>query len=187
MPPVSFTETLWEEGSENLGGLLGHLLYIPQSQADISGLTCTDGVTLIGDFALIGSQPFIKVYATEDSIDLGDVQSGDFDGEKKTNTASFFFPGSKAEVEAFKRKIAVVPGIWALRDTDLNWRIMGLTALQTAVGTYTVVKDIQARCTAQEGTHARRADGRKGTTFTITQIAPHAPLFHSGALPETVV
>lgn len=181
--PVSFANLVWDEGSENLGGALGSVFYLPGSAADISALTCTDGVTLIGDVGLAGTQVAVEVYATEDSIDLLDAQQGEFDGENTLNTLSFFHPGSKKEQAAFKRKVTVVPGIWFVKDSDLNWRVVGLTALQTQVGTYKVTKDIQARVTAKEGTHGKRADTRKGTLYTVSYVCPHESMFYSGEIP----
>lgn len=180
-----FTDAVWEEGSENMGGLIGDVYYMPASAADISGLTCTDGITLTGNIVPVGSQEAVKIYATEASIELLDAQQGEIDGESTLNTLNFFFPGSKKALAAFKRKVTVVPGIWFARDSDNNWRVLGLTAIQvpTAIGTYTVSKDISARVTAKEGTHGNRGDTRKGTLITVTYTAVHEALFYDGVLP----
>lgn len=183
---LSFTDHVWEEGSENIGGALGSLYWMPGSAADISGLTCTDGVTILGNIEALGVQDAIKIYATENSINVNDSQAGEIDGEITSNTLEFFTPGSKKTLAALKRKITVVPGIWVFRDSDYNLRVIGLTAIQdpVAVGSYFVTKDIQARVTSKEGTHGTRGDTRKGTTFTITYMAPHEALFMAGTIPH---
>jgi hypothetical protein len=183
---LSFTDHIWEEGSENMGGAIGNLFYIPGSAADISGLTCTDGVTLVGDILPVDTQKAIEIYATENSIEVLDAQQGEIDGESTLNTLTFFTPGSKKELVALKRKLTVVPGIWFFRDSDYNWRVLGLAAIQdpSSIGDYFVTKDIQARVTAKEGTHGTRGDARKGTTFTITYTAPHESLFYPGDIPH---
>jgi hypothetical protein len=183
---LSFTDHVWAEGSENIGGAIGSVYYIPGSAADISGLTCTDGITVLGDLLALDTQDAIKIYATENSILVSDAQSGEIDGEITTNTLTFFTPGSKKELATLKRKITVVPGIWFFKDSDDNLRSIGLTAIQdpATVGTYSISKDIQARVTAKEGTHGTRGDTRKGTTFTITYMAPHEALFMDGTIPH---
>lgn len=184
--PLSFTDHAWEEGSENIGGALGSLYWIPGSAADISGLTCTDGVTILGNIVAEAAQDAIKIYATENTINVSDAQAGEIDGEITSNTLVFFTPGSKKTLAALKRKITVVPGIWVFRDSDYNLRVIGLTAIQSpiTVGTYFVTKDIQARVTAKEGTHGTRGDARKGTSFTVTYMAPHEALFMAGTIPH---
>jgi hypothetical protein len=183
---LSFIDHVWEEGSENIGGALGSLYWIPGSAADISGLTCVDGVTILGDIAAVGDQDAIKIYATENSINVSDAQAGEIDGEITSNTLVFFTPGSKKTLAALKRKITVVPGIWFFRDSDYNLRVIGLTAIQDpeTIGEYFVTKDIQARVTAKEGTHGTRGDTRKGTSFTVTYMAPHEALFIDGKIPH---
>lgn len=185
--PVSFNTLAWEPGNENLGGLIGDVIFLPSHEADITGLTCTDGITIAGNLALENSQPAIKIYATEDSIDLTDTQEGDFDGERTRLQLQFFSPGSKKEQAILKRKVTVVPGIWLVKDTELNWRLMGLTILQKPDGTYAVSKEIQAKVTAKEGTQGKRADGRRGTLYTVQQVAAHEAPFYSGTIPLTAV
>lgn len=183
--PLTFTDAVWEEGSENMGGLIGDVYYMPASAADISALTCTDGITLTGNITPVATQEAVRIYATEGSIELLDQQQGEIDGESTLITLNFFFPGSKKALAAFKRKVTVVPGIWFVRDTDNNWRVLGITAIQVpdAIGTYEVSKDITARVTAKEGTHGTRGDQRKGTMFTVTYTAVHEALFYDGVLP----
>lgn len=185
MPPVSFTDHVYEEGKENLGGHLGAVFGLPLSAADISGLTCTDGATLTGAFALLGTQTAFKIDVSEDSIDLTDPQSGDANGERITQQLQFFVAGQNQG--ALKRKLMTVPMIWFVKDAELKWNVVGISALQTASETWTVNKDIEARVTTTESTWGRRADGRKGVLYTVTYITAHGPLKHDGALPLTVV
>ena len=185
--PISFTDIIWEEGSENMGGLIGDVYFIPASAADISGLTCTDGISLIGNIVPVDEevQQAIRIYATEGTVQLTDVQQGEIDGESVLTTLMFFFPGSTAASAALKRKLKTGRGIWFAKDTNGVMRCLGLTAIQipSALGTYTVNKDIVARMTAAEGTHGSRGDERKGTMFTITYTSVHEPLFYPGVLP----
>lgn len=183
--PVSFTDQVYDEGKENLGGLLGAVYALPLSQADISALTCTDGATLAGTLALVGSQNAIRIDVSEDSIDLNTAQSGDANGERKTQTLMFFIPGqSQGELS---RKLMSVPMVWFVKDSELKWRVVGISALQTAVGTYVVNKDIQARVTAQESTFGKRADARRGIMYTVTYVTAHEPLIYTGPIPVVVI
>ncbi len=184
MPPVSFTDQVYEEGKENLGGLLGAVYALPLSQADISGLTSTDGAALTGTLALVGEQPAIKIDVSEDSIDLNTAQSGDANGERKTQTLMFFIPGQNQG--ALSRKLMTVPMVWFVKDAELKFRVVGISALQTAVGTFVVNKDIQARVTTQESTFGKRADARKGIMYTVTYTTAHEPLGFAGPIPLTV-
>jgi len=185
--PIPFTDLLWEEGSENMGGLIGDVYFMPASAADISGVTCTNGISLIGNIVPVdpADQQAVKIYATEGTIQLTDVQQGEIDGESVLCTLMFFFPGSTAQSAALKRKLKTGRGIWFAKDTNGVMRVLGLTAIQipNALGTYTVNKDIVARMTAVEGTHGTRGDERKGTMFTITYTSVHEPLFYPGVLP----
>jgi hypothetical protein len=184
---ISYTDLVWEEGSENMGGMIGDLYFMPASAADISGLTCTDGISLIGNIVPVdvAEQQAVKIYATEGTIQMTDVQQGEIDGESVLTTLMFFFPGSTPATAATKRKLKTGRGIWFAKDTNGIMRVLGLTAIQvpTALGTYTVNKDIVARVTAAEGTHGTRGDERKGTMFTITYTSVHEPLFYPGVLP----
>ena len=183
----SFVDQVWAEGKENLGGLLGALYFLSISSADTSGVTvAADGVSLTGNVTAAVAQKAIKIYATEDTIRLMDAQQGEVDGESVLNTLTFFMPGSTKESASFKRKVTTSPGIWFVKDSDLNWRVLGLAAIQDpeTPGDYVVITDINARVTAKDGTHGGRTDERKGTTLTITQTTPHEALFYSGVIPH---
>lgn len=184
MPLPSFSNQVWDPGTENLGGLLGKVVALPLFAADIAGLTCTDGKTLVGNLALVDTQKAFTIDVSEDSIVLNHAQSGDANAEKTTQTLQFFVPGPPT---AFNRTAGVTPMIWFVKDAKLKYQVVGLSALQTEVGTYVVNKDIEARVTATEGTFGQRADARKGTLFTITYVTSHGPLEYGGTIPFTAV
>lgn len=188
MPKLSYIARVWAEGKENLGGLLGNLFFIPKSALDLSALTVdADGVTIVGDIAVQDAltQGAVEIYATEDTIQLTDTQGGSIDGETTTVTLIWVFPGSTKESASLKRQLTVTDGIYLAKDTEGNWRIVGLTLIEDPAtpGTFSVNSDIQARVTAKEGTHGNRADNRKGTTFTVTYVSLHEAPFYSGAIP----
>lgn len=182
---ISFVDQVWEDGRENFGGALGALYFMPRSAADISALTCTDGMTITGNITPVASEKAIKVYATDDSILYGEAQEGDPNGEKTMNTLAFFHPGDSKTSGAFKRKVSVTPGIWFFKDSLGNFRVLGLTILQNQdLNTYTITTDVEARIRTREGTHGNRADSRKGTTYTINHVAPHEAPFYDGVIPH---
>lgn len=185
----SFTDLIWKEGDENLGGMIGNVYFIPKSILDTSGLTVdADGISLTGNIAVkdAATQEAVEIYATEDTVQLTDTQGGSVDGENTTQTLIFFHPGGKKEQASLKRKLTVTPGIWIAKDSEGNWRVVGLAALQdpSVPGSYKVSTDIQARVTAKEGTQGTRADTRKGTTYTVTYICTHEALFYNGDIPR---
>jgi len=185
----SFTDMIWKEGDENLGGMIGNVYFIPKSFLDVSGVTVdADGISLTGDISVKDplTQEAVEIYATEDTVQLTDTQQGSIDGENTLQTLILFHPGGKKEQASFKRKITVTPGIWIARDSEGNWRVVGLAALQdpSTPGAYKLSTDIHARVTAKEGTQGTRADTRKGTTYTVTYVCTHEALFYNGAIPR---
>lgn len=185
----SFTDLIWDEGFENLGGMVGNVYFIPRSILELGAATVgADGVSITGDLTVTDplTQEATEIYATEGTVQLLDAQQGEIDGESTLQTLIFLHPGSKKELASLKRKITTTPGIFIVKDSELNYRVVGLGAMQDpeTPGTYILTKDIQARVTAKEGTSGNRGDTRKGTTFTVTYICAHEALFYDGVIPR---
>jgi hypothetical protein len=199
MPP--FADVTWLEGQDNMPGLVGDIRFIPKSAVDISALTIEDdGVTTAGNITIkTDGDPttplplgrVTTIYCTENTSNVTDADQGDIDGKYAQNMATWFTPGSFKELESFKRLVRNTPGLYILKDTEFNWRLMGVWAAKNPAWTEGGVEpkfipslDIPARIQTINGTHGTRGGDRKGTTFEVFQDAPHAPLFYMGDVPE---
>lgn len=197
MPP--FADVSWLEGQDNMPGLVGDVKFIPKSAVDISAVQIDDdGVTATGNITLKmdGAEPPVAlgrittIYCTENTANITDADQGEVDGKYAQNLATWFTPGSFKELESFKRLVRNTPGVYIVKDTEFQWRLMGVWAAKNPAWTAEGVEpkflpslDIPARIQTINGTHGTRGGDRKGTTFEIVQDAPHAPLFYMGDIP----
>lgn len=184
MPP--FTDLLWPQGKDNMGGLLGKLYYSPVEDIDAANLPTldTDGVTLTGDFACKTGKRFYEVYCTRGTGQLQDETVGERDGKSQENMVDFFIPGSLKDVEAFKRRVQNTPVVVICSDTDGNFRVIGVVALG-AEGSEEVSLDMPAYLETKTGTTGAAGTDRRGTSFQFKAEAPHSALFYDGTIPLT--
>lgn len=193
MGRIAFTDRNWEEGSDNMPGLVGPCYFIPKSGVDVTACTIADdGVTIVGNIALAVDASIIEVYATENASISADADQGEIDGKYTQHTLTFFTPGSDKTLESQKRALRNTPGIWFYKDTDFNLRVAGIWAAQNPAWTgpadvindkFIPSLDLPARVSTMNGTSGARGGDRRGTTFEIVSDAPHAPLFVDGDLP----
>jgi len=189
---IAFADVQWNEGSDNMPGLVGNKFFIPRSEIDLAACTiAADGVTLLGNIALAVGGRINEIYSTENSDSLTDSDQGEIDGKYGQNMLSFFTPGSYAGLESFKRAVRNTPGIWIFKDTAGNFRVIGIYAEQNPAWTegsmsedeFIPSLDLPARVSTINGTSGTRGGDRKGTTFEIMADAPHAALFVAGDIP----
>ena len=193
---MPFADVEWLEGQDNMPGMVGDVKFIPKSGVDISGLTIDpDGVTARGVIALKEGSRITTIYVTENSSNITDSDQGDIDGKYTQNIGTFFTPGSYPKLESYKRLARNTPGLFIMKDTEFNWRLMGVWAAKNPAYTgeegsteprFLPSLDIPARVQTANGTQGTRGGDRKGTTFEIVQDAPHAALFFIGDLPVNV-
>lgn len=189
---IAFADVIWNEGSDNMPGLVGNKFFIPRSELDIAACTIgADGVTLVGNIALTVGGRINEIYSTENSDSLSDADQGDIDGKYGQNMLTFFTPGSYVGLESFKRAVRNTPGVWIFKDTAGNWRVLGIYAEQNPAWTegslledeFLASVDLPARVSTINGTSGTRGGDRKGSTFEIMADAPHAALFYAGTVP----
>jgi hypothetical protein len=192
---MPFNDVAWLEGQDNMPGLVGEIFFIPKSEVDISALSIADdGVSTIGNITLLPEGKITTIYATENTGNITDTDQGEIDGKYTQNMLTWFTPGSFPRLEEYKRKVRNTPGLFICKDTDFNWRLMGIWAARNPLYTeggmedkYLPSLDIPARINAINGTQGTRGGDRRGTTFEVVQDAPHAALFYTGDLPVNPV
>ena len=188
---MPFADVEWLEGQDNMPGMVGDVKHIPKSGIDISGLTIdNDGVTARGTIAVKAGSRITTIYCTENSSNITDNDQGDIDGKYTQNVGTWFTPGSFPTLESFKRLVRNTPGVFIMKDTEFNWRLLGVWAAKNPAYTeggeepmFLPSLDIPARVQTANGTQGTRGGDRKGTTFEVVQDAPHAALFFIGDLP----
>lgn len=184
MPP--FSDLLWPQGKDNMGGLLGELYYIPTEDLDESQLPTldVDGVTLTGDFVPKTDKKFFRIYCTRGTGVLQDNSVGERDGKSHENLVDFFIPGAVKNVESFKRRVQNTPCVIVCSDTDGNFRVLGVAALGDE-GSESVSLAMPAYLESKTGTTGAAGTDRRGSTFQFKSEAPHPPLFYDGTIPLT--
>lgn len=191
---MPFIDIEWKDGQDNMPGTVGDVKFLPTSAADISGVTVNDdGVTLEGDITLNQDGKIINIYATDRSGNATDENQGDIDGSYAENMLTWMIPGSFKEQESYKRKVRNTRGIYLFRDSDFNWRVIGIWAAQNPKYTeggqepkYVASLEKPAY-TAVSGTQGASGGDRRGSTITVTSDAPHGALFYEGDIPENPV
>lgn len=187
MPP--FVDVAWLDGQDNMPGTVGDIKFIPTSEIDISACTVEDdGMTIAGNFTIKVGGRIANIYATDRSGQVSDENQGDIDGSYAENSLTWMVPGSFKELESFKRKARNTRGVYLFRDSNFNWRVIGLWAAENpAFGEMGAPKYIlsaeKPAYMAPSGTHGASGGDRKGSTITVTSDAPHGALFYSGVIP----
>lgn len=182
---MAFTDLLWTQGKDNMGGLLGKAYYCPVEDLTTPLPTlAADGVSLTGDFVCKSTKRFYEIYCTRGTGKLDDNAVGERDGKSREIMVDLFIPGAVKEVEAFKRKIQNTPVVVIVSDTDGNYRVLGVVALG-AEGAEVVSLAMPAYLESAAGTTGAAGTDRRGTTFQFKAEAPHAALFYGGTIPLT--
>lgn len=191
MPP--FADISWNDGRDNMPGLVGDIYFIPTSEIDIDACTIEDdGVTITGNIALKAGGRINRIYAIDRSGSVTDENQGDIDGSYSLNTLTWAIPGSTKETAEFKRLVRNTRGVYFYKDSDFNLRIVGLWAAKNpkwtgpadAVNDQYVLSVEKPAYTAPSGKSGQSGGDRKDNIITVTCDAPHEPLFYDGVLPS---
>lgn len=183
--PFTLADLGWTQGSENMAGIVGDILYCPIEDIETFPVLSASGkldtaATPTGDFVCKTGKQFVRIYHTAETGKLDDAVVGERDGKSKENMLEFFFPGGKQEVAEFERFALNTPCVVICKDTSGFWRILGAVNLDNSNTTLT--GDIPAYLESSSGTTgAARAD-RRGKTFQFKHSAPHAPVFYKGSV-----
>jgi len=182
--PFVLADLKWTQGQQNMGGLVGGIMYCPVEDiltfpklSDIGKLD-TDEET---NFVCKPGKKFITIYHTSDTGKLDDSTVGERDGRSKENLLEFFFPGDDQAVAEFERFALNTPCVVACKDTRGRTRVLG--AVNLAESTVDITGDIPAYLESSNGVSGAARPDRKGKTFQFKSSAPHAPIFYKGTIP----
>jgi hypothetical protein len=167
-----FSDLIWAQGSDNMGGLRGKIFYCPTEDILSEPTIATDKITYTGNYVCKTGKNFVSIYHTLGTGKIDDGTVGERDGKSVENTLEFFFPGGKKEVAAFKRRAQNTPCIVIAKDSDNNYRVIGSL-------------DLPAYLESGSGTTGAASADRRGTTFQFKAEAAHPPMFYEGTVPLT--
>lgn len=183
---MAFEDVLWTQGSDNMGGLIGHIYFCPVEDVDETALVAlaleADGVTLASDIPLLTNKKFFKIYHTRGTGKFSDQVVGERDGKSFENMVEFKFPGDTAALLAFKRQIVNTPMVVIFRDPQGFYRLMGISILKDpTTGNDKLTLELPAYIEAANNDSGTGADA-KGTTFQIKTEALLPPLLYTGTI-----
>ena len=174
----TFTDLLWADGKENMGGLKRIGWFAPISTIDNfpalvdTPATAEDEVSLesVTGFTFLNSATFHRLYSTQETSFVTDEIQGEINGQSFVHKAQIFFPGTEAEALAFAK---------AISNTDMVFIFEEISGRRRVIGS----KDWPAVCKPVITTGQKAAD-RKGLTLEISsQGYTPAPLY-SGAIDD---
>lgn len=177
---MAFVDLKWNQGVDNMGGLVGDVFFCPTEDIATLPALATDKISLTGNIVCKTGKKFIQIYHTKGTGKLDDTSVGERDGKSRENMLEFFFPGAKKEVEAFKHQVQNTPGVVICKDTENNLRVLGICVLGGNVGL-----DLPAYMESSSGTTGAASADRRGSTFQFKSESPHPPLFYGGDIPLT--
>jgi len=180
---MAFEDITWLQGKQNVAGLVGDVYFVPIDDVDdtqLPAIGTAGDLNVSNAIVLAANKKWFKVYHTPETGKIDSNSVGEVDGMSVDNVLEFFVPGNDETLAKFKRQILNTRALWLAKDTDGNYRILGLSVLDPA-GTATSL-DLPAHCIqANTTTGAARAD-RRGVTFQVTFKAPHDALIYSGTI-----
>jgi len=178
---MAFEDILWPQGQQNMAGLVGGIFFIPKEDLGaLPALAQAGDLVLAADLLPAQTKEFIEIYHTPETGKIDQNTIGEIDGMANENVLEFFVPGNSEAVSKFKRLVINTSGVWIAKDTDGNYRILGVSVLDPA-GTV-LSSELDAKVSAASGTTGQGRGDRRGTTFTVTFKAPHDPLFYTGVV-----
>ena len=172
-------DLLWTPGSKNMGGLVGNIHAIEIDQIDLSTEPTldADGLTITSPLVLNVDQKFATIYHTRETGKIDSNMVGERDGRSFDNMLEFFHPGSSKAEAAFREKYCNTPSVYIAKDTDGNWRLIGLAKIGGKI-----TKDLPAYMEPSNNTTGAAAADRRGSTYVIKSEASHPPLFYEGPI-----
>lgn len=184
---MAFEDILWTQGSDNMGGLVGDLYFVPIEDIDFTTPPTlnADGVTITGNIVLKASKQWFKIYHTVGTGKIEDKIVGERDGKSFENMCEFKFPGDTKDLVAFKRQIKNTPIALLGRDAQGAYRVMGISIVKATGGSDVLVLDYPAYIEQADGTTGAQSADAKGHTFQVKCAANHPPLFYEGTIDRT--
>ena len=184
---MAFIDLSWEQGKQNMAGLIGDIYFVPIEDVDDTLLPAVTGVgelSISANITLKATKKFFKIYHTSETGKVESNSVGERDGKSVESMLEFFHPGNSEEVAKFKRQVLNTNGLWLYEDTDGNFRILGLSVLDPGATATSLA--LKASVEAGNTTTGDQRGSQRGTTFTVKFTAPHDPLFYSGLIDVTV-
>lgn len=167
-----FSDLVWAQGSDNMGGLRGKIFYCPIEDILTWPTIATDKISYTGNFICKTGKNFVTIYHTLGTGKIDETTVGERDGKSIENLIEFFFPGGKKEVAAFKRKAQNTPAVVIGKDSDGNYRVIG-------------TEDLPAYLESASGTTGAASADRRGSTFQWKAESVAPPMFYEGTIPLT--
>ena len=183
---MAFDDLLKTE-NQNLAGIVGEIFWAPvEDIATFPVLSAAGaGDTTADDIVMGAGKKFLRLYHTDETGKLDANMIGERDGKAAEAMLEWFYPGASAKLIEQKRQMQNTPGVFICKDTDGNYRILGVVNLDPT-GTV-CTGDIPAYMESGNSTSgAKRAD-RRGTTFQVKWSGPHDPIIYKGAVPIVAV
>ena len=177
---MNLTDILWQQGTENMGGLKVIGYYAPiEDIANFPELpenpsTPEEEVTLESTtgFTFVTGKNFLKIYSTQETGEVISEPQGEVDGQSFVHKATIFFPGSKAEAMAFMKLVNNANMVFVFEEaTGGARRVIGSVAFP-------------AKCKPSHTTGKATAD-RKGMTLEIQSFGTTPAPFYTGPIPLT--
>lgn len=180
---MAFNDLLLTPGTQNLAGIVGNIFFAPV--ADIATFPTMSaagaGDTTTDDIVMKSGKKFFQLYHTDETGKLDATMIGERDGKANECLLEWNFPGDSAELIALKRQMQNTPGVYICKDTDGNYRILGVVNLDpTSTAT---TGDIPAYMEKGDFTSGAKRGDKRGTTFQVKWSGPHDPIIYKGAIP----
>jgi len=182
---MAFEDILWTQGEDNMAGLVDDLYFVPIDDIDFTTPPTldVDGVTIANDITLLATKKWFRIYHTRGTGKLDDNVVGERDGKSFENMVEFKFPGDTKELVAFKRQVLNTPLAVVCKDTQGNYRILGVSLIKDpATGTDVTTLQFPAYIEQASGTTGAKGSDARGHTFQIKSEAVCPPLFYEGTI-----
>lgn len=176
---MAFEDLAWPAGQQNMGGLVSDVHFVPLDDVDMSAAPAldADGVTITAAITLKALKKWISIYHTRGTGKIDSNSVGERDGKSFENILEFNFPGGEKKVVAHNKQVLNTPGLYIGKDTDGNYRILGLAVIDGVV-----TFDMPAYTENITSTTGAASADKRGTTYQAKSEAPHEALFYEGAI-----
>lgn len=176
---MAFEDLVWSQGKQNMGGLIAEVLFCPIDDVDKDTIPAldADGVTITGDIVLATNKKWIQIYHTRGTGKIDSNSVGERDGKSFENICEFNFPGGEKAVVAHNKQVLNTPGLYIGKDTDGNYRLLGVSVINGAVSF-----EMPAYTESIVATTGAASADKRGTTYQAKSEAPHEALYYEGAI-----
>jgi len=177
--PVNYEGMIWEDGSNNDGGLAEYHYYAPRSWFDYvpeptkhdKATNASEVVTITESFVLKSGKFWLPLYCTLESGELKSKLAGERDGMSYENTASLFFPGSKKEGAGWFETMKNTSFYLLVREYEGHLRLVGSFFYPAFI---------------PEGEHTtgKEVTNRKGFSYSVQSKGRYAPYYEGDILTQ---